>query len=318
MMFGVRSGLGDDLRFMPDDANLVFTIDVKSLLASGVGRRFKEQLPDLKQLAKNSKVKPEDIERMTMGGRATNEQFCVVIHFTKPIAVEDVLPGETTKSTVGSHTMYVQAASAATQIDPQSVLIGTVKEVRQVLERNAPPRIPAALEAAMTEADFSKPLAIAVDTSGVAQLVAGQGMANPMGATLQQIRGFSAYAQVGDDIRLYAAAVCKDSAAAENVRKEIEGLKAMVASVKPAAPAGQNAAAMNMMNSLSVSTSGATLRASLTIDADTLAGPIMAARAAANNALNASRTARPDNVGKPAKPRLHKPKKPKNSSDKSN
>jgi hypothetical protein len=316
MMFGAKAGIGDDARFLPDDADFVFTADAKSLLASGVGRRFKEKLPDLDQLGKftgATKLKIEDFGRVTVGIRVAGEKGCAVVHFTRPIAIEDMPDvAKSPKSTVGSYTIYLDHDAAAAQIDPQSILFGSEKEVRGVLTRNGPAKMSDALAAAMNATDFSKPLAFAAATNGFSQMAAANGAGNPMmTAVFDQVRGAAAYADVGDDIRLTGIVVCKDSTAADNIRKQIEGAKAMFASFVPAAAGAKDKGAANVLNSLTVSTSGATVRASITIDAntiDTMMGPLLAGHRDMPK-IDQPHQQQPDNtVKKSGKPRQRKPK----------
>jgi hypothetical protein len=318
MILGAKASIGDDARFLPDDTNFVFTIDVKSLVNSGVGQKFKEQLSDLHEIPGAAKLKIEDIGRVTFGGQIAGEKFCSVAHFNRPVSIDDLWPADSgTKTTIGAYTVRTleNGKMAAAQIDPQLILFGDKQEVQKVLTRNGPPKMNEALSAVLSEVDFGKPIAAAAAFNGLSQAAAAAGAANPaISAAAEQVRGVGGWADVGDDIRLSAAIVCKDSTAAENFRKQIDAAKTMFTSFGPAGGAGQNADMAKIINSLSVSASGATVRASVAIDSGTLTGWITAARAAADNAMAVHSIPSPTNgnANKP-KPKLHKPKKPKDT-----
>jgi len=323
MILNAKAGIGDDARFLPDDTNMVFTIDVKSLVTSGVGQKFKEQLAGLNQFAGTAKLKPEDIGRVTFGGQIAGERFCSIAHFNRPVSIDDLWNSDSgTKTTVGAYTLrsLENGKMAAAQIDPQLILFGDKQEVRKVLTRNGPPKMNEALSAVLKEVDFGKPIAAAAAFSGLTQAAAAAGASNPaMMAAAEQVRGVGGWADVGDDVRLSAAVVCKDSTAAETLRKQVDAAKTMFTSFSPAGAGNQNANVGKIINSLSVSASGATVRASVTIDSDTLTGWIAAARAAADGAMAASHSIQsPPNGNANKKPKTRKPKKPNDASTQSN
>ena len=319
MILGVKASIGDDARFLPDDTNFVFTIDVKSLVNSGVGQKFKEQLSDLHEIPGAGTLKIDDIGRVTFGGQIAGEKFCAIAHFNRPVSIDDLWNSDGgAKTTIGAYTVrsLEDGKMAAAQIDPQLILFGNKQEVKKVLTRNGLPKMNEALSAVLSEVDFGKPIAAAAAFNGLTQAAAAAGAVSPaVSAAADQVRGVGGWADVGDDIRLNAAVVCKDSTAAENFRKQIDAAKTMFTSFSPAGTGDQNANVAKILNSLSVSASGATVRASVAIDSGTLTGWITAARAAADSAMAAGRSSpspTSGNANKP-KPRTRKPKKSKDT-----
>jgi hypothetical protein len=278
LMLTGKSGAGSDLKYLPDDPDFVMSADVSGMLASGAGQKIKARADEMlgalnRGLPKDSKFKPEDVGRIVVGGRAQPPQGAGVVHMNRAVTDQDFPDADkAVKKTVGGYQMNVNNKMAYCRIDDRTLVVGEEESVRKILERNGPARISEELTAAMSEVDFSKSLAMAASLKNLANM-AGPGGMSPMPMQgMKDIRGGALQADVGNDIRLKAAVVCKDAAAADQMKKMADGMVAMFKTM--GASGGQMPAeavkAMKILDTLEVSNSGATVRASLTIDVDTI------------------------------------------------
>jgi len=277
LMLTGKSGAGSDLNYLPDDPDFVMSADVSGILASGAGQKIKARADEMlgalnRDLPKDSKFKPEDVGRITFGGRAQPPQGAGVVHLNRVVTDQDFPDADkAVKTTVGGFQMNVSNKTAYCRIDDRTVVAGEEDAVRKILDRNGPARISDELTAAMSEVDFSKSLAIAASLKNLANM-AGPGGMNPMSMQgMKGIRCGALQADVGNDIRLQAAVVCKDATTADQMKKMADAGLAMakMSAGNPQMPP-QAAKAMKILDTLDVANSGAVVRASLTIDVDTI------------------------------------------------
>ncbi|HEV3418374.1 MAG TPA: DUF1559 domain-containing protein, partial [Pirellulales bacterium] len=215
-----------------------------------------------------SKFKPEDVGRMTIGARVQAGQGAGVVHFNRAVTVQDFADAsQWVKKSVGRYEMSVSNRVAICRIDDRTVAVGEEAALREVLERDGPAKLSDELTAAMNEVDFSKSLALAGSLKNLAKAAGPAGVsmsAMPLGP--DAIRGGALQADVGDDIRLKAVAICKDAATADQLKKMGDGMlaaaKMNLAKMPPEAG--------KILNSVDFSNSGPTIRASAMIEVDTV------------------------------------------------
>ena len=75
LMLTGHAGVGSDRNYLPDDADIVLTVDVNGIISSHVGQKIKSQAAAMlsavnRSLPPDSKLKPEDVGRITVGVRA--------------------------------------------------------------------------------------------------------------------------------------------------------------------------------------------------------------------------------------------------------
>jgi Protein of unknown function (DUF1559) len=277
LMLTGKSGAGSDLNYLPDDPDFIVSADVSGMISSGAGQKIKGRANEMlaalnKGMPKDSKFKPEDVGRITFGVKIQDKKGAGIIHFNRPVNEQDVPPmARGAKKSVGQYQIVVDGDAAFCQIAPQTIATGDEDTLRKVLERHGPARISEELTSAMSEVDFSKSLAMAASLKNLANM-AGPGGMNPMSMQgMKGIRCGAIQADVGNDIRLSAAVVCKDATTADQMKKMADAGLAMakMSAGNPQMPP-QAAKAMKILDTLDISNSGAVIRASLTIDVDTI------------------------------------------------
>jgi hypothetical protein len=280
MMLSGKAGVGSDLKYVPDDSDVVLSADISGIVNSGAGQKIKSKagamLDQLNRQGGDSKIKPEDVGRVTFGVNVRSKNGAGIVHFNRPVGDADfsaIAKGE--KKPVGQYQMIVTADKAFCQLDPQTIVMGDEASLRKVLERNAPARLSDDLATATGEADFSKAIAIALSMKSVMGAAGGMGAPGmammPGGA--DAIRGVALQADVGNDIRLKGALVCKDSAVADQMKQMSDG---MLAGMKMNS-AKMPPEASKILDTLDVSRFGATVRASVTLDVDLVASMLESA-----------------------------------------
>ncbi len=285
-----------DLKFMPDNCDGVVSMNVRALMASDAAKKLKGVLPDFQQLSGGPNeprgAKPEDVGRVTFGWQLSQKHFAGVIHYYLPLQDPALASTNPANQTVGHYSMHVEGQVARAQVDGHSEMFGDTEAVRKILARDAPANLADDLATAMKEADFSKPMAMAMATRDLTK--ASPEFANPLVAGMvQQVRGLALHADVDADIMLRAVLLCNDDAAAEQVHKAVEGMKASLKTAAGGTPGAAQAAMA--IDSLEMTISGSTVRGSLKLDVATVLLPaIMAARAQAGIANGAQAGVDPD------------------------
>ena len=265
IMQNSRGGAGDDLRYLPDDPDFVVSADVSGIVSSAAGQKIKARTAGLLstlngKMPVNSKFKPEDVGRVTFGGRASDHSGSGIIHMNRACTATDFFGTDNAvKETIGQYRIRVNGNMAYCLLDDRTIAIGTEPLLRQALERNGSAKLSDDLQAAMNEVDFAKSLAVA---SSAKQLAAAGAIPGGMSG----IRGIALEADIGDDIRFEGVAVCKDAATADQMKKmadgALAGLKLGAAQMPPEAA--------KLLAALEVSNPGSTVRATLTIEVETL------------------------------------------------
>ena len=256
-----------DLKYLPDDCDAVITADVNGMISSNAGQKIKagatEFIDTVKgKMAKDSKILPEDIGRVTFGVSMKGKKGTGVLHMNRAIGEKDFTDlDKATKKAVGKYQLYVQNGDAFCLVDDRTLAVGNEDTLTQALERNGPAKLSDDLKGAMASVDFTKSFAAAMSMKN---LVGAGGGQVPPGA--DGVRTVSLQAEVADDIKLKAVAACKDAATAEQMKQMADGV---LASFKA------NAAQMpppvsKLLNALETSKTEATLGAALTVDAETL------------------------------------------------
>ena len=166
-------GIGGDSRFLPDDPDIVATFDGNAILTSAAGKKLRAAMSDMfaqlqAQIPQESKIKPEDIGRITVGIGIRSGENTGVAHFLRPVSEQDFPHREPlNKKTVGAYQLLVGETMSVCFLDGQTVAFGSEEALRKILERNGPAKLSGDLAAAANETDFSKPLAVAMSAGAV-------------------------------------------------------------------------------------------------------------------------------------------------------
>jgi hypothetical protein len=276
MLMGGR-GVGNDLSYLPDDADVVMSMDVHGLMGSGAAAKLKAAAPQLfqqmdREIEKTgSKFKPDDIGRVTIGVNVAGQHFAGVIHFNRPMLDGDLnKPGQTSvKKKAGSYEIVIEddGKTAHCQLDSYTFAIGSEAAMTAVLQRGGSATLAPDLAAAMKEVDFGHGFAVAVSSAAWRNGPAGQmaGGMTMMPGGPDGVRGAALHADVDNDIRLQAALLCKDATVADQLKKMADGGLAVAKANTSLPPASAK-----IMNSVSVSNSGNIVSASMAIDSETI------------------------------------------------
>lgn len=280
MMLSGKAGAGSDLKYLPDDPDFIVTADVNGMISSGAGQKVKAKLQDFvtalnKTVPKDSNFKPEDIGRFTIGVRPMQQQFCGVVHLNRSASDQEFRDAQQkgTGTNVGSYQAVLNNNVLVCRIDDRTFVAGDEPTLRKVIQRNAPANISDELTAAMAEVDFSQSFAIAASLKNLANL-GGRGRMpmGPMGMPgMDRIQGGALQADVGNDIRLKGVLLCKDAATADQFKAMADAGMSMakMQAGNPQMPP-QVAKTMKILDTLEITSSGGMLRASLTLDVNTL------------------------------------------------
>ena len=283
-------GLGDDARFLPDDSDVVATIDVKGISNSAAGQKLKTAVTDmfgsaLSQMPRDAKLKLDDIGRMTLGVNLRANQAAGVVHLTRPFIEDDLAGKDTlTKKTVGSHQMLIRERVAVCLIDSQTVAFGDEATLQKVLERNGLPKFFDEVSAGLGEANFASSLAIVVSARRAVEAASSAApMAAPggLGPELAAMRTIAFQADAASDFRFQLAVVFKDSTTAANFANDAETNLSAAKSSHGLMPV----AAAKVLDTVRISSSGSVVRASASIDVDTIASVLEPLKALAHGGL---------------------------------
>ncbi len=272
MMWTSHGANADDFFYVPDNADLVLAGDVKGIVSSKViNTAMGGALAAMKaQMKGQTNWAAEDFGRFAGGARLQGLKWAGIMRMNRRVTDADLNePGSTTQ-TFGQYRFVLHQGTAACRLDAYTVAMGEPTELQAVLERSAPAKLPDDMQAAVKEADFSKNF---VAVASLKNLSAAAASGSIPGLTVPTIPGMNdsvrtaaLQADFGNDLAIKASLICKDAASAEQLKAMVDGFLAVAKFNSGKAPP----AAMKIANGLSVSTSSATLRASVTLDADTM------------------------------------------------
>jgi len=238
----LSSPLGDELTYMPANAEVIASVRLDQLLASDAYKQVENEVPQLKQAVAGGEAEKEiglslsNIERLVIGGASGGGRLVVAVRTKQPVKAEDLvgkIKGKSfTGKKVGSYTLYEAGNDGFSVVGKKLVVFGPARAVQDVLTRNKKPDFSPRLSAAMKEADFSKTIAIAIAAG--AKPGGGKGAANfggfPLGGGVplvgdDDVEGVVLQAKVTADVSLTAVVLCKDAATATVAKRKLdEGL----------------------------------------------------------------------------------------------
>jgi hypothetical protein len=235
------SPVGDELAYMPDNCEIVASIQVDQLLKSNAYKQIENEVPQLKQaLAGGDAVKEiglelSNIERVVIGGALGGRDKPVVVVRTKQAVKADDMVGKIkgksfTNRKVGPYTLYESGGATGDAFcvpKKNLVLYGTGAALQLVLQRNKKPDFPAGLNAALKEADFSKTITMALAPLQKSGPTPGFGGGLPMGGAMpfgksDEVECMVVQAKVATDISLSVLVLCKDAATATATKKKLD------------------------------------------------------------------------------------------------
>jgi len=177
--------LGESVRYLPNQTRFVALIRVDQLMASGTWPEVENRLPGLKRslddLEKNAGLARGDIDQImigwTLAGTETDEQL-IIIRTKRDISAGDIRQHEEyapfKEVQAGKHVLYegpvigaIHRSAPAFSVPENRVLVlGGTDVLRSVLERGQKASFVGDMEDRIADADFSRPVAFALNLKG--------------------------------------------------------------------------------------------------------------------------------------------------------
>jgi predicted Zn finger-like uncharacterized protein len=293
-MWFSSSGPGAEIKYLPDNTQMVAKVQVKDLLASDAYKKLKGEFGDmmkggpanLDDLEKHVGLKLNDIESVLVGADMTGgkENVSIVVKTTRSVKDSELLSnikeGKFTESKVGKYTMHEKGDLAFCVAESSVVVYAPPDVLKKVLKRDKDPDMSSTMKAAIKETDFGKTVSMAMDLKAVAKeagggkggrgggggFMGGLGGFGGMGGAADQLNGaegLSMTVSVKSDISAKIAVICKDSKTASDAAKQTnDGLKQL----KDQMPGD----ARDMLASIKCSSSGSRVELTANIDVSKL------------------------------------------------
>jgi hypothetical protein len=237
IVIAAGSAMPTALRYLPDGTRAFICADVAAIcdskLYAGIREKAGVEIETADQNLKNEiGIASSDVSRVSVGldmeMSRESPGATVVVELKTPYTADRV-PSKWKPESVGDFTFYrPEPGSVAMYIaDKQTLVFADPKLLRNVLERNGRPKLPAALEIAIKQvaADRSNSLyAAAIPPENLPPLPNNPVMSTE---TLKDIEAVTISASLVDDLSVAMKATCKQEASAEKIDKQLNGLLAL-------------------------------------------------------------------------------------------
>jgi hypothetical protein len=179
----------DPAKFAPDNCKIVMVMNMEQLEgtpAYDAVERESSKLNNQMFAGNNGSLKKSRVAQVQIfsaastgfaggpnpigGNPLANEQTVVVVKTKDTISVDDLrndptLKGPFTDTNVNGYTLYEGTPISFCRLNRRQVLLGPSGSLRAVLNRDKKPEFSDNLKAAIDKADFTKPIAMAIDAS---------------------------------------------------------------------------------------------------------------------------------------------------------
>jgi hypothetical protein len=244
----------EDFKWVPADSNIVVVVQMDKLLTSDSFKKLRKAVPDIdrnmeKGFREEFGFELSTVERMTVGGTFRKDEPMFVIRTRTALKAADIVKArsdatrgntEFKEEKVGTRTLHVASKDFEMSfclLDDMTVVVGPAKTVKPLLADARKAGLGEALQAAAKAADMNATVVVLADFKSI---TAGHNPGPPFDAIHKAIEGTTGTAltvKVGPDVTVRAAAVCKDAAAAEAVKKAADaGLMLVQGFLKDAGP----------------------------------------------------------------------------------
>jgi len=249
----------DDFKYFPPECDLLVVVHMDKAVASDPVRRVTKDIPDaakgLEEMKKDIGVGLADIERLSMGVRAREDNALMVVRTNKAVKAADILatfrqkrfPSDKEHAykevKVGERTLYEADQPDLPSfclIGDRTLLVAEVKVLKPALERGGKGEVPAGLRKGLAQVDQQATLYFVADLKHV---VAEDPKALPGANDLPG--GFNARTSLADTETLTGsltlgetitgrmAALCKDEKAATALKADVDkGLAGLAGELK--------------------------------------------------------------------------------------
>jgi len=271
MFFG-RGGISEAMRYLPNDCLVVGTANVDELMSSSIYQQMKKDRPQLEDGERNLEqemgIAPSNISRVTFaaGGKMdspSDSDLVMVIRLKKAMSATDIRSNKKVRASqkdvkyeevkIGSIAVFEETYRYSFGGEkaerehgmafclPESTLIITcpkLEVLKKILERGKSPEFSEGMQNAMSEADFSKTMAGAVNIKGlmasdrfareIKQNIGNDGDLKGLGGVdeqfLQNLLGLAFNASLDSSkATVNATLLCKDAKFAEDAKKILDG-----------------------------------------------------------------------------------------------
>jgi prepilin-type processing-associated H-X9-DG protein len=260
------SGMPAAIRYLPDDSRAFLALDVAALcdsklvgdLAEAAGTSIDKAGRSLKD---EIGVALSDVARVSAGFDTDMSQgppdVVVVVELKTPYNAE-MVPEKLQRESAGKFKVYRPEPGDIVMYiaDKHTLVFARPKLLQEVLERNAPPKLPAALESAIKQAaaDRSQTFYVAaIPPKSLPSLPGAPAMATQM---MKDVDALTLSASVGGDLAVSLKAVCKQESDAEKIEKQLNGLVAFAGEIN-----GMPAEAKKILDSVKITRSGTVVTA---------------------------------------------------------
>jgi hypothetical protein len=266
-----NGGPASAFKYLPANTNLVISIRLEEFLNNPAFKDALSANAGMRDMGDELGLEPRDTVEMLVGGAlggaggafGASEEPVGIVHTKRPVTAADLMARMRNKdyksSKVGRYLLYERSsADVFCVIDSQTVLYGKSAIVRAILERDRRPEFLPRMETALRDVDLSKTLAFAFNLTNLQQ---AQQMAFPgfdFDKLFASVETLSGQISIGKDMRVNLTARCKDSQAAEDLRKLFDGVLVTVKNMQDAPREAKDLAAATRL-----STSGTKLTANL-------------------------------------------------------
>jgi len=231
----LTGGGKDPLAYVPDDSNVIVSVNVEKIVASPIVQKMLEaEDSPLKKAQEEieSVFKLSDIKRVVVAGNTSgSDEPLIVCEFTRAMDPEDVVKKAGVKFQEINHadmTIYQNLSSSAMSlcfVDDRTVLVGKAMKIREVLDRTGEPKLPEKLQTCIEQLDFSQAIVGAVAMPD--QLPDLPPMIPISPETLDKVEAATFQIDVTSDLTVAATLICQDSKTAEQIKKMVDGLVAL-------------------------------------------------------------------------------------------
>lgn len=322
LLFG-GSGLGAEVRYLPDNTQAVVSLRPEQVLNSDAYKELKKEImadqrssssdPE-KEFEQVSGLPLNNMQQVVVGFSAGgNSEGIIVVKTVKPVTADEIKSkrgGSPPETKVGNYSVYEAFPMAWCVAEPKIVVFGKLDQLKKVLERNKDAELSAGLKTALKHADFSKSAVMAVDVKEVYaktkeeskkqgvdfdKMIDQIGIANPMG----DIDAMTYSLDVGKDIKYQSVSLCKDSKTAEDMKVMSDGLAVFLRRLFPKYGG-------DSFDTWESSTSGSKMTASMTLKTESIVKFIKAIKDLGKSA-NQTFTTVGQQLGEPGRPPMQQP-----------
>jgi hypothetical protein len=291
---GRSSGPPDELRYLPDNCQVVVVANMEKVVAGTGYKRIKQEFPQLVEqmglervFLDQFEIREEDMAKMIIG--IGSGEDVTLLKPKKKLTAADLKGKKANVAyrevTAGSHTIHESDAgpnplglttSSFCMLEGDLILFGRTDSIRRILERKGKPKFTEKADKAVGQADFSRSMVMAMDGSATlppgmggmqGMFGPGAGMAGaPGGGRPQAIcMGMDFDQEIRANISMYL----NSSKEASDFKKQFdEGKRMLEQQINQAPP--QMREILEMLRKMEVSTSGNWLTMRMAFDVDQL------------------------------------------------